>query len=147
MKSYRSIVIDAKNKTVSEYDFTDLETAKKHLGWEIAASACRWDSDLMLVDDEGLLKGIPEHYFMLRDFQQPIATNAIIVGNDDEGGTADVKLSVNDIRSQCLFLNFDQAMQIADRQQKAVDLMRDNPEYKSCIFTTMKEALESNHDE
>lgn len=140
----KSLIIDAMKKAVTEYEFTDLETAKQVLGWEIAASACRWDKDLMLVDDHGLMKDEPpQAYFMLKEFPRPIATNAIIIGTDEDGETVDVSFGPEYIRNQIFYMSKNDIRMFMENEQMRIDRMRNDPNYKNCVFTTLKEALEN----
>ena len=59
------------------------------------------NGDVIFVDDEGLLKG-PTHFFRVKSVNggQPLAGRGVVLGSDGEGGSADVKTSLEEITSR-----------------------------------------------
>jgi hypothetical protein len=58
------------------------------------------NGDVIFVDDEGLLNG-PTHFFRIKNVNggQPLAGRGVVLGSDGEGGSADVKTSLEEITS------------------------------------------------
>lgn len=67
-------------------------------------------SDVVYVDDEGLLKG-PTDFFLIEGYPQPLAGKGVVVGTDAEGNDISPTVSEGWLRDN---LDFGHMLQIGD---------------------------------
>lgn len=87
-KEIKAILIDPKEKTVSRVYLPkdDTDAIDRILGCSTFTVPCILEhNDSLYIDDEGLFKD-ELHFFMLKDYAQPIAGRALIIGCDEETG-------------------------------------------------------------
>lgn len=106
MRIVRGILIDPVAHTCTEVehdadnykDIYKLLSDEKH-GLKVECFTCVSidTGDTIYVDDEGLLKD-PEFFFVWRDYPQPLAGRALILGSDDEGETQSAKITLDEVR-------------------------------------------------
>jgi hypothetical protein len=106
----KAILIDSKNKTVSEITIDPLnaeallEEWYKHIDCELVQVAHYIsDHDSILVDEEGLLKN-PTHFFTYNGAHQNFAGNGLIVGRDNKGECVSCKITLEEATLNVLFL-------------------------------------------
>lgn len=93
----RAILIDAKNKTVTETQVHGLPGLQNAVGGYIECAHDFDNGDTCYVNEEGLFQF--EDFFMIDGAHQPFAGNGIIVGLDQESGeTTDAKAEINDLK-------------------------------------------------
>ena len=100
----KAILINAKTKEVKEVEMgKDYNEIYTQLGCELFTAGMYMEqSDVMYVDDEGLINGTDE-FFTLEGAHQPFAGNGLIMGTDDEGESTDCKLSFNEVKNKVKF--------------------------------------------
>lgn len=103
----KCIHIDVDKGTVNyvEIDEDDVQQYYKLIGctcMEVAYVRLLEPYDVVYVDEEGLLKG-PVNYFWLKGHQQPFAGSGLIVGTNEEGVSCDVTTDIHRIRRNIFF--------------------------------------------
>ena len=53
--------------------------------------------DAIFVDDEGLINGKPQAFFMYQDYPQPITGKGLVLGSDTEGETTAPRISFDEL--------------------------------------------------
>jgi hypothetical protein len=126
------IFIDSAKRTIIEGTIgtgrAALKDMQKAVGGLIQPAHGWANGDILYVDEEGLFK--PQtHFFRLAGYDQPLAGNGLIVGSDDEGENADVKLPVADIIPLVTFLDRAQAQSWAkaNASEPAMTITSFNP--------------------
>lgn len=104
----RCIVIDAQAQTVldteiSNGDLDQLADLQKIVGGSIGL-ATRIGEDVLYVNDNGLLLPMPQHFFQLKGFVQPLAGNGIVTGMTRTGNTRSPKTPIGKVRRMVTFL-------------------------------------------
>lgn len=95
----RAILIDAKNKTVSEIQLgKDYKEISKKIGCDLFTVATTFpNGDGVFVDDEGLINGTPDFFYCKNIYPHPLAGSAVILGSDREGESKDAKIKIPDL--------------------------------------------------
>jgi hypothetical protein len=95
----RAILIDAKNKTVSEIQIgKDYKEISKAIHVDLfTAPKIFPNGDTLYVDDEGLINGTPDFFFNSELYPHPLAGSGLILGSDDEGESQDAKTKISDL--------------------------------------------------
>lgn len=109
MTKISPILIDAKNRTVSRIPAFEESLQKIYslIGCELITSVGLDNGDCLFLDDEGLINGT-EEFFYLEGMGQPFAGNALVMGGaDDEGNSTDPKSTVEGIAEKVQFMNAD----------------------------------------
>jgi hypothetical protein len=96
------IVIDSAKREVYEAEIsgTNHRDIYPLLGEGVSTFACPVqfnESDTLFVDDEGLYNEFEGGYIM-SDWAYPICGNGVIIGSNDEGENAPVRMSVDEVR-------------------------------------------------
>jgi hypothetical protein len=108
----KAILIDSANRTISEGTIGTGRAALKDMQAVVGGLiqiAHEWpNGDVLYVDEEGMFKP-QSHFFRFQGYDQPLAGNGLIIGSDDGGSNADVKLTVAEITPLVTFLNRAQA--------------------------------------
>lgn len=101
----RAIKIDSINRTISEIEITksykDLQAIVD--GTITIAFYYPDQKHICFVNDEGLLNN-PTHFFLSKQYPQPLAGNAVIVGNTPNGNSKDCKLTIDEVKDSIKFL-------------------------------------------
>jgi hypothetical protein len=105
----RAILIDSKNKNVSEIIIDDTKTLEdwyKAVDCELVEVAHYINEhDSILVDEEGLLKN-PTDFFTYNGAHQPFAGNGLIVGVDpNDGESIDCQITLEEVKRNTCFLS------------------------------------------
>lgn len=103
----RAILIDAKNKTVTEIDVDDTNTLKH---WYelidcdlVEVAHYMSEKNHILVDEEGLFKS-PNEFFTYSGAHQPFAGNGLIVGVDSNTGeSVDCDITLEEATENVMF--------------------------------------------
>lgn len=113
MNKYKAYKVDAENHTVHEVtitdDYKDLYGVLG-LGCDVFTAPIVFeDGDTLMVDDEGLIRGPAICGFSLLapdgSFWK-FAGNGVLVGADGEGSTADVKMSLEKLKSMIDWMSY-----------------------------------------
>lgn len=106
-KKIRAILIDAKNKTVTEVEIAgELADYYRLIGCEMVEIAFRLPKlDVCFVDEEALLNDNPKNFFEYNGAgHQPYAGNGLIVGGTPAGNAASAKISLAEVKANVVFL-------------------------------------------
>ena len=104
--SNKAILINAKDKTISEVVINDYKDIYKFCGFDLF-TCVQMDAkgNTLYVDDEGLLNGT-DFGFVVRGYDQPLRGNAIILGtNRYNGESEDTSLSIEKVASIVSFFD------------------------------------------
>ncbi len=104
--SNKAILINAKDKTISEVVISDYKDIYKFCGFDLF-TCVQMDAkgNTLYVDDEGLLNGT-DFGFVVRGYDQPLMGNAIILGtNRYNGESEDTSLSIEKVASIVSFFD------------------------------------------
>lgn len=101
----KALLIDVVAKTISEIQIGDYQDIYKHIG-----NGCNLfqipiefeNGDCIFVDEEGLLKEV-QGCFMMQGWSYPLCGNGVILGQDEEGDSADCKTELDAIKKQIFF--------------------------------------------
>lgn len=112
----KALLINATDKTVTPVEYNgDYRTIYDHIGCElfdVVYAEVGGHKVSIFVDDEGLLNA-PQAFFLLPGWPQPLAGNALVLGDvDEEGETLGLPDEVTDIPG-LKFLNIAQAIAFA----------------------------------
>jgi hypothetical protein len=102
----RAIKIDVIKKDVYEVEITpDIKTFYKHLECDCFCQVGRRmkNNDILIVDDEGLLKSAIGA-FKFDTYFQPLSGHGLIYGTSGSGETIPAKSSIDDIKSKVTFM-------------------------------------------
>jgi hypothetical protein len=115
----KGILIDAAAKEVREVEIRDhRDIAREVAGPDGMFTVAEHlnESDVVFVDDNGLLKR-PQHFFAIKTgLARPYAGNGLVLGTDVMGESVPPCTSVDDVRSMVVFL---------DRAQIPDDVVRE----------------------
>lgn len=106
----KAILIDPFTETISEVDYVGpYQQIYALLSHETMPVDCYTvvgldDGESIFVDDEGLLKD-PTHFFIWKDYPQPLAGKGLILGCDDEGKTIGTELTLDYVKSKVIWAN------------------------------------------
>jgi hypothetical protein len=96
----RAILIDPFTRTISEVDYNGTGDIYTMIGCEIfTAVTINEYGDGLLVDDEGMFNP-DQAFFKHKDYPEPLAGKALVLGSDEEGDTVEPAVSLQEtIRS------------------------------------------------
>jgi hypothetical protein len=126
MKHVKAILIDAVNRVVREVEVPaeGLKEVYALLGegttLVTGAVYLREDeegSDLLLVDDEGLLNPDKSAGFLYKGAPQPYVGSGIIMGGNEDGETCSVKMDMEVVREAVSWLNKEQVETLQEQFQ------------------------------
>ena len=60
--------------------------------------------DTVFIDDEGLISGKPQEFFVLRDYPQPLAGMGLVLGTDQEGESKSPFATLEAVRNWVTFM-------------------------------------------
>ena len=104
----KAIFINTKDRTITEIEgqFSDYKEINKVLESRYMTHALELKGrDCVFVDDEGLLDETQDNFFYYEKGHQPFAGHGIILGHDKKGNTADVKISLDEVKSKVKFMD------------------------------------------
>lgn len=109
----KAILIDSKNKTVTEVEITEgrgksvLDQWYEMIGCRIVEVATYInDTDSILVDEEGLIKGDLNNdtaFFTFEGYPQPLKGNGLITGVNEDGDSISPIVSVANVKNKVTF--------------------------------------------
>ena len=56
--------------------------------------------DTVFVDDEGLINGKPQEFFMIANYPDPLAGKGLVLGTDDEGDSVSPSITLEQLKAQ-----------------------------------------------
>ena len=101
----KALFIDVINETITETTIGNYKEIYQKIANDCSIFTCPVEfenSDIIYVDDEGLLKEV-HGGFMMNGWKYPLIGNAIILGADDEGESIDYASDVEEIKKQIIF--------------------------------------------
>jgi hypothetical protein len=98
-KTMRAILIDARNKTVTEVQIAKgLQPMYDQLKCQtFTVPVILENEDTVYVDDEGLINGTFDFFYAPKVYPTPLAGNALIIGSDSEGESVSAKSNIQDL--------------------------------------------------
>lgn len=100
----RAILIDPRAKTVEETECDGgLQDIYRLTQCDTIDAVRIGERDTIYVDDNGLVSGEPEPFFMWADYPQPLAGRGLILAIDDEGETIGTELDIVLVRASVSF--------------------------------------------
>ena len=92
MKTHKAYLINSEARRIDEVEVGDYKDIQNKIGCRIfTVAAYLNDNDALYVDDEGYLNSdVKKGFFYCQQF---FAGNGLLVGADEEGESADVKVS------------------------------------------------------
>lgn len=98
----KAILINSELQTITEVEYNSIDDIQRLIGCRCFTVATYLDNeDAIYVDDEGLYT--PQFFFEYKGAHQPFAGNGLVVGANDEGEGADVKISLEDVKKNVTF--------------------------------------------
>ena len=103
----RAIVIKSRNRTVVEIDLVPtLDRLQQIVGGLIEPVEQGLDDEHhCYVNEEGLLDN-PQHFFMLTDGHQPLASNGIILASTEDGDEVPCRVPLEWVKERVTFMDF-----------------------------------------
>jgi hypothetical protein len=98
--------IDAFNETITEVEYNgDYTQIYPHLNGARAFDVARLyaNHDVAYVDDEGLYRE-NQSFWVHRNYTQPLAGDALILGTDEEGESISPKTTIEQLRNDIVFI-------------------------------------------
>lgn len=116
----KAILINAFTRKISyvnvEQGDNELQSIYEHLECQmIEAPLYLENSDIVFVDEEGLLKEC-NHFFYILGAQQPYAGSGLILGTMRNGDSTDAESELDEIKSRVKFLSLHQAINFNEYQ-------------------------------
>ena len=111
-KTIKAVFINTDEAKISHVDIP--VDAKYHEYWQAIYKLCGWDigtmvqirrGNMIIVDDEGLLKD-PKRGFQVTDYPDPLAGNAVIVGPEKNELVTDCNLTNEEIKAIIKIVEF-----------------------------------------
>tara|TARA_R100000656_G_scaffold65276_1_gene49815 strand:+ start:112 stop:498 length:387 start_codon:yes stop_codon:yes gene_type:complete len=90
------ILIDPFSKSLTLKEYTGMDDVKKELKIDLFDVVRCPNGELVVVDDEGLLKS-DQRYFKLHGYPQPLAGRAMFIGEDEEGEFVSTIMTIDDL--------------------------------------------------
>ena len=90
------ILIDPFSKSLTLKEYTGMDDVKKELKIDLFDVVRCPNGELVVVDDEGLLKN-DQRYFKLHGYSQPLAGRAMFIGEDEEGEFVSPIMTIDDL--------------------------------------------------
>lgn len=114
----RAIVINSADRTITETEIDgSLPSLQQIVGGLIEPVTQGLDGlHHCYVNEEGLLDD-PQHFFMFKDGHQPLAGNAVILAETDDGGEAPCSLSLDWVKDRVTFMDLLDAYHWSRRAQ------------------------------
>jgi len=95
----RAYLVDPTTKLISQVFIKDYMDIQRHIGCDMFTMAFRLDnSDVLYVDDNGLIDGKKHDYFAVLDvYDAPLAGRGLLVGSNAQGGDEDAQTNILDL--------------------------------------------------
>jgi hypothetical protein len=99
MSKIKAVFINTENQTVSNIEIeASLSAYYQKLNVQLISNAgYQANGDWLMVDDEGLFTSSPEFFSIAGNVHSRLAGNALIVGDDGNGGDCDAKTRAEDL--------------------------------------------------
>lgn len=107
----RAILIDPKNKSVSEVEYDgNYKSIYKLIDCGTFTVIQIDETESIIIDDEGLFKSLdsqePDDFFLWEGYNQPLAGKGLILGVDREGESVATKLTVEEVKAKVSFARY-----------------------------------------
>jgi len=104
----KAIKIDVANKKLSYVNIGHYSEIYSEIGNGCELFCCPVEypnRDVLYADDESLLRENIEGCFSFPEWNYPIVGNGILLGSDEEGDSADVKTTIEELESKIIWGN------------------------------------------
>jgi hypothetical protein len=61
--------------------------------------------DTVYIDDEGMISGKEQEFFRVKDYPNPLAGYALVLGSDKEGNSVEPKTSLEELKGMIKFIS------------------------------------------
>lgn len=102
----RAYLIDTPNKQITEVDYNgDFHTIHELLGIECFTTVMfNTAGDMVFVDDEGLINGNPDGWFVYLGYGQPLRGKGLVLGTDyNTGESVEPRMGIETLRNMISF--------------------------------------------
>lgn len=115
MKAY---LIDPAARTITQVEYTgDYKNIYTHIEANCFDVARVYkNGDGIFVDDEGLLNE-PEHFFIHRNYPNPLAGKGLMLGVDDEGESVEPGTDIETLRNDIAFVSRDEVVAMIEMRE------------------------------
>ncbi len=108
----KAFLIDPAAKTVTEVEYSgDWKDIYTLTDCDCFTTVDIDGANTMFLDDEGLLKGYRDDFFAYGPDCPPLAGKALVLGYDEEGETVAPTVTLEEITSQVIWMNMDEAIE------------------------------------
>ena len=108
----KAFLIDPAAKTVTEVEYSgDWKDIYPLTDCDCFTTVDIDGQNTMFLDDEGLLKGHRDDFFIYGWDCPPLAGKALVLGYDEEGETVAPTVTLEEIVSKVVWLNMDEAIE------------------------------------
>lgn len=102
----RAYLINPFDKTVTEVEYDgDYKSIYTLIDADCFDVARLDKGDGIYVDDEGLISGKPQEFFLVRGYPTPLAGKGLLLGCNDEGETIEPFITLDELQSQVSFIS------------------------------------------
>jgi hypothetical protein len=104
-KTMRAYLIDTPNKQITEVDYDgDYKSIYTWCNVECFTTVrINADDDVVFLDDEGLINGNPDGWFVFSGYNQPLRGKGLVLGTDNEGESVEPTIALEELRSMITF--------------------------------------------
>ena len=98
MKAY---LIDPFAQTITEVEYSgDYKQIYSLIDADLFTTATfNEHGDTVFVDDEGLINGKPQEFFLVRGYPTPLAGKGLILGTDEDGESVEPSITLDQCRA------------------------------------------------
>lgn len=102
---HSAYLIDPAERTIKEVIYSgDYKQISQHLGCTYFDVVRIANNDAIFVDDEGMLTGESQSFFVHTDYPQPLAGRGLVLGTTSEGESVSPKVSLDELRRKVLWV-------------------------------------------
>ena len=115
-----ALFINSQEKTITKVQINDLSDLQKLVGGYICLGTTLVKNNIentVFVDDEGLLKGL-DNFFFIKGSHQPFAGNGVLIGTNEEGEDIDTNFTVEEISKLIVFLSAKEVLELVSKGNK-----------------------------
>lgn len=102
----RAYLIDPFNETVSEVAYGgNIDEIHRAIDCKIfTCITLNSQADAVYIDEEGLTNGKYQDFFKLRNYPDPLAGKAMVIGTDEDGEAVSPAVTLDDLKRQIRFI-------------------------------------------
>lgn len=95
-------LIDPFTRTITQVEYSgDYQEIYRLIGCDTFTCAdINEYGDTVFVDDEGLINGKPQEFFLVADYPQPLAGKGLVLGTDQEGESVSPSITLEQLKAR-----------------------------------------------